>query len=111
LSGQSVAAVARAFHLNHKTVIEWRNAAGLGSTHVEPEKKALIGDLTVANLRETLTTLRLQAEQFRDPDWLRRQSAEGAAVLYGVMSDKAFRLLEALDAGGGIPTDEPPDDA
>jgi hypothetical protein len=29
--------------------------------------------------------------------WFAQQSAEGIAVLYGVLSDKAIRILEAIE--------------
>ena len=99
LAGQSVSAVARDYHLNHATVIAWRDAAGLGSTLVQQEKRAEIGDLVSDYLRAVLGTLEVQARIFSDESWLKRQDAADAAVLHGVLTDKAIRLLEALDAG------------
>ena len=34
---------------------------------------------------------------FRNEEWLVKQNAADAAVLFGVMQDKAFRKIEALD--------------
>jgi len=99
LTGQSVSAVAREYHIDRATVIAWRNAAGVGSTPVQHEKQAEIGDLLADYLRESLITLAVQARAFRDEAWLKRQPASDLAVLHGVGMDKAIRLLEALDPG------------
>lgn len=99
LAGQSVSQVAREYHLNRATVIAWRDAAGLGSTPVQPEKRAEIGEQVADYLRAVLGTLAIQARVFADEGWLKRQDAADAAVLHGVLTDKAIRLLEALDPG------------
>jgi hypothetical protein len=43
--------------------------------------------------------LQIQAEAFSDKQWLAKQDASDVAVLHGVMTDKAVRLLEAMSAG------------
>lgn len=101
LTGQSVSEVARTYHLNKATVIAWRDAAGLGSTTVQPESRAEIGELVVDYLRAVLGTLAVQARVFGEESWIKQQDAADAAVLHGVLTDKAFRLLEALDPGDG----------
>lgn len=106
LSGQSVSAVAREYRVSRSTVTLWRDTAGLGSTPVRQEKRAEIGDLLSDYLRKVLGTLAIQADTFSDTAWLRRQDASEAAVLHGVLCDKAVRLLEALDPGE--PTDADP---
>lgn len=99
LEGQSVSQVARAYKISRQTVQRWRDRAGIDRTPVVQEKLDVIGDLTVDYLRETLATLTFhQTTIFRDPAWLRTQSAEDLAVLHGVGADKAYRLLEAIDA-------------
>ncbi len=98
LTGQSVSAVAREYHIGKTTVLAWRQAAGLGpgSTPVGPQKREEIGDLLYAYLRGTLITLAFQQRHFRDLTWLGSQSAGELAVLHGVSMDKVIRLLEAL---------------
>src|SRR5262249_14728366 len=61
-------------------------------------KKEEIGRLLIEYLRTNLETLSLQSMMFRDPTWLAKQSAEGVAVLHGVLTDKTTRLLQALSA-------------
>lgn len=98
LQGQSAHSVARAYKLPRSTVRAWgkelKPSVALGSP-----QKAEIGDLISDYLRETLVTLRVQAEFFRNTTWLREQSASEVAVLHGVATDKAIRILEALDSG------------
>jgi transposase len=100
LLGQSVSEVARTYKLPKKTVQDWnrqRSTAGLCELD-EPQKSADIGDLISTYLRELLTTLAHQALLFRDVGWLRKQNAADLAVLHGVMADKTFRILEAVES-------------
>jgi transposase-like protein len=104
LAGQSVSAVAREYSLPKGTVSSWRKAAlreldGGAVENESTQKGSELGDLVLAYLRENLITLRAQAVHFRDPKWLSRQDASELAVLHGVVTDKAIRLLEAIDAG------------
>lgn len=97
LTGQSVTLVAKTYRLNKATVVAWRDAAGLGSNTVEPEKRSEWSDLVAGVLRELLTTVQVQAATYRDEAWLHRQNAADAAVLTGVLLDKAIRILEAAE--------------
>ena len=96
LTGQSVSSVAREYDIPKGTVSGWKKEV------IKPtnptQKNEEIGELLVGYLRENLKALTAQAEQFQDKDWLREQSAESVAVLHGVMTDKAVRLLEAMGA-------------
>ncbi|MFI5314019.1 MAG: hypothetical protein ACHQ06_07680, partial [Candidatus Dormibacteria bacterium] len=91
------------YHLPKSTVSRWKHESGTASVPVPNPKKEELGTLVVAYLTEVLTTVRAQAEQFRNTAWLAQQTAADAAVLHGVLVDKAVRLLEALapsdDAG------------
>ncbi len=97
LAGQGVSELAREHQLSRSTIINWRDAAGIGSTPVQPQKKGEISDLVTDLLREVLTTLQLQAVEFRDPEWLKKQGAADVAVLFGVVADKGLRLLSAIE--------------
>jgi len=92
LAGQSIGQVARDYDIPKTTVSRWKNE---GVPENGTQKKE-IGDLILEYLHENLVTLRAQSRFFRDEKWLARQSADSAAVLHGVMTDKAIRLLEAL---------------
>jgi transposase-like protein len=93
LSGQSVSQIAREYHLPKGTVTSWKTRkTGLKNA----TQKSDIGDLVLKYLRTNLEALTSQAEMFKKHAWLSKQSASEVAVLHGVMTDKAIRLLEAL---------------
>lgn len=93
MQGQSIGSVAKEYQIPKTTVSRWKNnGVPLDST----QKNAEIGDLLLEYLRENLKALRAQAIQFQDREWLKKQSADSVAVLHGVMTDKAVRLLEAM---------------
>ena len=93
LAGQSVSSIAREYDIPKTTVSRWKNS---GIPISGTQKTEHIGELLVKYLETNLEALSVQAEQFKDHDWLRKQTASDAAVLHGVMTDKAIRLLEAL---------------
>lgn len=69
---------------------------------IATQKRDEIGGLLIEYLHANLSTLRSQQTVFSDPVWLEKQEAGELAVLHGVMTDKAIRLLEAL--GGSART-------
>lgn len=94
LTGQSVSSIAKQYDIPKGTVSNWkRNTSG---TIKRTQKTERIGELLIRYLQSNLEALSAQAEQFQDVEWLRKQTASDAAVLHGVMTDKAIRLLEAL---------------
>lgn len=99
LAGQGVAEVAREYSLPESTVSRWRKVA-----RAEAGLSDDIGELLLAYLSENLRTLQAQAVAFRDPEWLRDQGASDVGVLHGILTDKAVRLLEALEGSGVPPT-------
>ena len=90
LAGQSVSEVAAAYKIPEGTVRSW--CTRVRAAEIRPE----IGELLVVYLRENLVTLAQQQAVFRDVAWLKEQGASELAVLHGVLTDKAIRLLEAL---------------
>lgn len=105
LQGQSVSSIATEYDIPKGTVSGWKRKAKehaadspLASDATQKEE---IGQLLVDYLRANLDALRAQSEVFADRDWLKDQEASELAVLHGVMTDKAVRLLEAL-AGADV---------
>ena len=99
LEGQAVTHVADKYDIPRSTVSTWkRRDLGRISETVATQKKEELGDLILKYLRETLKTLTTQAEFARTKEWLAKQPASELAVLHGVQTDKAIRLLEALSA-------------
>lgn len=93
LTGQSISQVAREYNIPKGTVSNWKNR------HKGPKdgtQKKEIGDLLLAYLKANLEALTAQVQVFKDPVWLKAQVASDVAVLHGVMTDKAIRLLEAM---------------
>jgi transposase-like protein len=99
LAGQGVHEVAAEYKLPTSTVSRWKAQA-----RAEAGKSDDVGELLLGYLRENLTTLRAQAVAFRNPAWLAEQEAGAVAVLHGVMTDKAVRLLEALEGSPVVPS-------
>jgi transposase-like protein len=100
LAGQSVSSVAKEYNIPKGTVSGWRKQArefvAGGRAGSDPKKGERVGDLLIEYLEANLITLKQQVEAFGDPVWLKKQTASDAAVLHGVMTDKAVRLLEAF---------------
>ena len=100
LTGQSAAAVAKEYKLPASTVRNWKREASLDSG-IPASQKERIGHLIIDNLETALETSRTMLRVFANEDWLRKQTASESAVLYGVIQDKVFRVLEALPDGDG----------
>lgn len=99
LTGQSIAEVARDYNIPEGTVKSWKSRQKDSSVAtVATPKKEEIGDLLLDYLRAMLGTLKVQAVHFGDKEWLSKQNAADLAVLHGVSTDKAIRLLEALSS-------------
>lgn len=95
MDGQSVSSVAKEYKIPKGTVKYWR--AQMNPTPlVDPQKRDRIGELIIAGLEAKLVAIKAMADVFADKDWIRLQPASEVAVLFGVVSDKAFRVLEAL---------------
>lgn len=90
-TGDSVHGVARQLGIPRTTVKRWRD-----QLHNDGPQKKTIGEQVYGFVEESIDTLRAQARFTRDPEWLLQQSAADLAMLHGVMFDKAWRLLGAL---------------
>ncbi len=104
LTGQGIGEIAAQYKVPEGTLKSWRArmkpGEGTQVAAVASQKRDEIGGLLIEYLYENLQTLKAQAVVFRDPDWLKKQSADELAVLHGVMTDKSIRLLEALGNAG-----------
>ena len=105
MTGQSVDAVAEQYKLPRGTVLDWKRQAKLATDAVRTEKTGETNIIALVDryLARNLETLAIQAEQFADRGWLAKQSASEAAVLHGVMVDKAVRILQASEAASADP--------
>lgn len=96
LAGQSISSVAKEYDIPKGTVSGWRNQ-GKGVGAVSTQKKVDIGDLLIEMLTENLKAAKQIAIAVQDEGYIKKQDASDVAVLLGVINDKAFRMLEALD--------------
>ena len=96
LTGQSVYAAARDFKIPIGTVKRWSADAKERLAPVRNQKQERIGDLLIDNVEAALETTREILNVVKDPKWLRIQEASEIGVLYGIIQDKTFRILEAL---------------
>jgi transposase len=98
LAGQGVDEVSHQFKLPQSTVSTWKKEIDQARFDELRLKKAeRLAELLGEYLEETLTTLTAQTIFFRNATWLKKQSASELAVLHGVQTDKALRLLEAIE--------------
>ena len=107
LAGQSVSSVAKEYSIPKGTVSGWKQKAANIAAGVVPDttQKDEIGELLLDYLRTSLKSLKAQAEHFGNKSWLTTQEADQLAVLHGVQTDKAIRLLEALTSADGRAAD------
>ena len=100
LTGQSVYAAAKDFKIPVGTVKRWSADAKEKLQPVRNQKEERIGDLIIDNVEAALETTREILNVIKDPKWLRRQEASQIGVLYGIIQDKTYRILEALPDSG-----------
>ena len=93
MEGQSVNKVAKEYDIPKSTVSRWKNS----DYPINGIQKKEIGELLLRYLETNLETLQVQAKTFQDERWLLKQNAADLAVLHGVMTDKAIRLIEAMN--------------
>lgn len=98
LEGQSINYCVGQYKIPFGTVASW--ARGLPRNHkLSKEKRERVGELIIDNVEAELETTIAMQDVFKDQKWLKRQRASELAVLYGVIKDKTFRVLEALPEG------------
>ena len=99
LSGQGVNEVARQYNIDKSLVSRWRAKIPQQTLQQLATKRTdEFSELLTHCLRESLKTIAFQLCFMRTTDWLKSQEASALAVLLGVITDKAIRLLEAAQA-------------
>lgn len=95
MEGQGVNAVARAHGLDKSIVSRWKSELGTDRIQqIATEKKERLIDLVEDHLTASLKAATKLAGQADDDEWRAKQPASEIAVFYGVLSDKAIRLIE-----------------
>lgn len=100
MQGQAVTSVAKEYKIPKRTISAWKIRMGPkwneGREKTIAAQKDRIGHLLIEYMEASIKSLKIQAEHFADKEWLKGQDASSLAVLHGVQTDKAIRLLEAL---------------
>ena len=94
--GGSISEVSQYFNIPESTVRNYfRQLTPDEIAKLNAKKESQIGSLMTEYLQETLKSLVDLASQVRNPEYIHCQKAQDIAILFGVMSDKAFKLIEA----------------
>lgn len=93
LAGQGVTEIAAQYSIHVRVIQRWRKEQ---LSQVVAQKQERIVSSVLDYLGELFTTLKEQQKVFRDPSYLKKQSAAENATLHGVLADKGFRGLDAL---------------
>ena len=101
LEGQGFPIVSKEYHVPQSTLQYWKKKArGQLPVNVAEQRESRIANLIGEYLEASLETLKAQTIAFRDPSWLREQSAAEVGVLHGVLLDKSVRILDAIERAG-----------
>jgi hypothetical protein len=68
---------------------------------VSAKKEENLTSLIEGHLTASLTAATQLAENTKDESWFAEQNAADIGVLYGILSDKAIRILEAIERSEG----------
>ena len=102
LLGAGVMEVATQLDLPHSTVSTYKGQIPDGKLDDLRRKKGeRLDEMVYDFMLTSLTSLRKQAELLSDASFIYQQGAHGMATLYGVMADKAIRLLEVTTRSRG----------
>lgn len=109
LEGQGVCEVAKKYKLPESTVRDIKKSINSEKfAEVRAKKEESLAGLIENHLRQSLSAAANIANQTNNADWLIKQDAEKLGVFYGILTDKAVRILEAGEAAQNT---EPDDDA
>lgn len=105
LAGQGVMEVAKQYKLPQSSVSRIKQEIDIQKLDEVGFKKEFdLNASIIGFLKENLETLTAIARETRKPEYIKEQPASEIATLYGVIADKSFRILSALE-----PTDAPGD--
>lgn len=100
LEGQGVGEIAKKYRLPKQTVSDLKkHLSEIEFGQVRTKKRENLTDLVESHLSASLKAATSLAQKCStDQVWFGKQSASEIAALYGILSDKAIRLLEAAQA-------------
>lgn len=91
--------VARQYKIPKATVSRLKNTlAPQQLEQIGTDKKERLADLIEGHLRQSLTAATALARKVETNDeWFSKQNAADVGVLYGILTDKSVRILEAAE--------------
>lgn len=103
LAGQGVNEVSRQYKIPKQTVSRLKASISAGQLgQVETQKRERIADLIEGHLRQSLRTAAALAHKVEiNDEWFSKQNAADVGVLYGILTDKSIRILEAAEISEG----------
>ena len=104
LQGQVPSAIEKTTGVSKWTIYKWKREGDVSQAlkDMEEERRAEIEGLMFEYVTTGLRSLRKQAEVMGEDDWIRKQNAEGLAIVHGVAFDKVVRVLEAANTAAQI---------
>lgn len=110
IAGQGLSETAREYKVPKTTLRAWRDKLPPDKlAQIRTKQGDRVDDMIGDYLEDLLHALGAQAQVAGDPKYIARQSASELAVLHGVMCDKGFRILEAVQRAADPQYDEPGD--
>lgn len=98
LSGLGVTKVATKYSLDISVVSRIKSSLSDGELQeVATIKRLSLAELIENLLRTSLGAATRLAEQCGDEEWRRKQNAADLAILYGVITDKSIKIVEAAE--------------
>ena len=99
LAGQGVSEVSRRYKIPKATVSRLKNGLAVEQLEqIETGKKEKLSALIENHLTESLKAATTLAQKVSNDDWFIKQNAADIGVLYGILTDKSIRILEAAES-------------
>lgn len=98
LEGQGVTFVAGQYNVNRQTVARLKTKISAEQWNAVTAQKELdIATMISENLQISFAAMRNILQLTNDRSWITKQPAAELATLFGVTSDKVFRVLQAIE--------------
>jgi len=106
LTGQGITEVAQQYKLPKSSVSRIKKEIDVELLEQVGTKKNFdFNGAIIDFLKENLETLTAIARETRRPEYIKDQPASEVATLYGVIADKSFRIISALEPAEPNPAD------
>ena len=99
LQGQGVNDVAEEYQIPKQTVSNIKKAIKTDLGQIGTKKKD-ISELVYEYLDEGFKTAIAGLQEVRKPEYIQKQDIASYATHFGILSDKLFRILSAINPGG-----------